>query len=65
MGLPGPGALRPQHVMRRLDHVTIQSYGELFEWLAPGELVAEAPQSWARDWTSADPDTFQPTIGSR
>ena len=60
MGLPGPEALGPQHLMRRMDHVTVRSYRELFEWVAPGQLIAEPPESWAHDWRIADPDSFQP-----
>ena len=33
--------------MRRVDHVTTRSYAELFEWLAPGELLDEPPEAWA------------------
>ena len=37
---------------------TVASYAEMYEWLAPGELLAEAPESWAADWSRADPDSF-------
>ncbi len=30
----------------------------LYEWLEPGQLVQEPPQSWAADWERADPDAF-------
>ncbi|MGW8948905.1 hypothetical protein [Streptomyces sp. NPDC055709] len=35
-----------------------RSYAELYEWLAPGQLLAEPPGSWAADWQAADPDRF-------
>ena len=34
------------------------TYAELYEWLAPGVLLAEPPPHWAADWAAADPDTF-------
>jgi glutamate synthase domain-containing protein 2 len=61
MGLASPDEVGPQHLVRRVDHVTSRSYAELFEWLAPGQLLDDPPQSWATDWGRADPDTFDPT----
>ncbi|MBL7488656.1 FMN-binding glutamate synthase family protein [Frankia sp. AgB1.9] len=58
MGCPGPDALRPTHIMRRVDHVTTRSYAELYTWLEPGQLLAEPPADWATDWAAADPDRF-------
>jgi glutamate synthase domain-containing protein 2 len=58
MGLSGPHALTPAMVHRRIDHLTARPYSELYEWLQPGELVAGAPERWARDWAAADPDRF-------
>ena len=48
--------------MRRVDHVESRSYAELYEWLAPGELLDEAPETWAADWAHADPDWFAPRL---
>jgi glutamate synthase domain-containing protein 2 len=58
MGLHGPSELNPHHLVRRVDHVTSSSYAELYEWLEPGQLIEEPPESWALDWERADPDTF-------
>ncbi len=58
MGLSAMADLGPHLLMRRVDHVTSRSYAELYEWLSPGELVAQAPSAWATDWERADPDTF-------
>jgi hypothetical protein len=44
--------------MRRVNHTTTLSYAQLFEWLTPGQLLAEPPQSWAADWKAADADAF-------
>jgi glutamate synthase domain-containing protein 2 len=59
MGLAGPHQLHPWMLMRRIDHASTRSYAELYHWLEPGELLAEPPESWARDWAAADPDSFR------
>jgi glutamate synthase domain-containing protein 2 len=59
MGLKTPAQVRPQHLMRRIDHTTTRNYGQLFEWLSPGQLLDEPPQTWADDWRAADPDSFR------
>ncbi|MGW9436542.1 FMN-binding glutamate synthase family protein [Streptomyces sp. NPDC055607] len=58
MGVTDPSELRPHMLRRRVDPVTERSYEELYEWLHPGQLLAEPPASWAADWKSADPDRF-------
>ena len=60
MGLPSPSEVTPHHLVRRVDHVTSLSYADLFEWLAPRQLLDEPPESWTADWHRADPDSFQP-----
>jgi hypothetical protein len=45
-------------LMRRLDHITTKSYAELYEWLEPGQLLAEPVQGWDHDWRAASADTF-------
>ena len=60
MGIDDPAKLGPRHLMRRVDEHTTKSYGELYEWLEPGQLLAgDAPATWAADWAAADPDTFR------
>ncbi len=60
MGLRDPGAVTPHNLMRRVDHITSRSYAELYEWLAPEQLLDEPPAEWAVDWERADPDHFAP-----
>jgi len=60
MGLPGPYAVGPDLLHRRVDHATVRTYAQLFDWLEPGELVGQAPGEWAADWAAADPDRFTP-----
>lgn len=58
MGVTDPAQLRPHMLRRRVDSRTERSFEELYEWLAPGQLLAEPPASWAADWQAADPDRF-------
>lgn len=58
MGVTDPAQLRPHMLRRRVDPRTERSFEELYEWLAPGQLLAEPPASWAADWQAADPDRF-------
>ncbi len=60
MGLHSPAEVGPHHLVRRVDHVTSRSYAELYEWLAPGQLLDDPPESWLADWERADPDSFAP-----
>ena len=59
MGLGAPGEIGPWHLLRRIDHTTTASYFELYEWLEPGQLLDDPPETWARDWKAADPDDFR------
>ncbi|MFH9553389.1 glutamate synthase-related protein [Streptomyces sp. NPDC017435] len=58
MGIREPAGVTPSHLLRRTGPGTFRSYAELYEWLAPGELLAGPPQSWEADWKAADPDSF-------
>jgi glutamate synthase domain-containing protein 2 len=60
MGLTSPDEVGPHHLVRRVDHVSSRSYAELFEWLAPEQLLDEPPEAWDTDWVRADPDSFSP-----
>jgi glutamate synthase domain-containing protein 2 len=59
MGLTGTDQLRPDMLRRRIDHERVLSYADLFDHLAPGQLLDEAPGSWRADWELADPDLFR------
>lgn len=58
MGVQHPGELRPHMLRRRIGPATVRSYEDLYDWPAPGELLAEPPRDWAADWAAADPDHF-------
>lgn len=58
MGARGPADLHPDMLRRRVDDNTVRPYSEIYEWLAPGELLEHAPPSWQEDWSKADADSF-------
>jgi hypothetical protein len=58
MGLASPTQVGPHHLVRRIDHVDSRSYAELYEWLEPGVLLTDPPESWRADCERADPDSF-------
>ncbi|MFD7921408.1 FMN-binding glutamate synthase family protein [Streptomyces sp. NPDC059740] len=58
MGVHDPAELQPHMLRRRVDAGTVRSFAELYDRLAPGELLAGPPESWAADWEAADPDRF-------
>ncbi|MEO5710411.1 MAG: glutamate synthase-related protein [Nocardioidaceae bacterium] len=60
MGIEGPHQLAPHMLRRRVDHSRTESYAELYEHLEDGQLLSEAPETWALDWALADPDAFRP-----
>ena len=60
MGLRSFDELEPRMLRRRVDHGTISSYVDLFDYLAPGQLLTDPPPSWRADWEAADPDVFRP-----
>ncbi len=60
MGARTPSDLSPHMLRQRVSPTRTRSYAELYDWLAPGELLAEPPATWASDWLAADPDSFHP-----
>ncbi|WP_020502222.1 FMN-binding glutamate synthase family protein [Sciscionella marina] len=58
LGAHRPEELGPHLLSRRTDPFTVRTYAEFYEWLEPGQLVEQAPQSWEQDWAKADPDQF-------
>ncbi len=59
MGLSSPTEVRPHMLRRVVGHLQTRSYAEMYDWLQPGELLADPPKAWAADWLHADPDTFR------
>lgn len=62
LGAHGPDELAPHMLRKRIAPSVVRSYAELYEWLQPGQLLAEAPETWAADWAAASADTFVPAV---
>lgn len=63
MGIAHPHELRPWHIMRRTSPTEVHHYGEIFEYLKPGALLAEPlPISYERAWRAASAETFASQI---
>jgi glutamate synthase domain-containing protein 2 len=58
MGLDGFHHLSPSMLNRRIDGQRTRNYAEIYEWLAPGELLTHPPESWRADWSQARADEF-------
>ncbi len=58
-GLEHPHELRPWHIHRRVSPTRVLHYGEMFDYLEPGELLGDAvPEAYARAWAAATAQTF-------
>jgi glutamate synthase domain-containing protein 2 len=59
MGLAHPAALRPWHVLRRSASQQVRSYGDIYEYIEPGALMAEeVAEPWASLLEDSSADTF-------
>ncbi|MBT0567295.1 FMN-binding glutamate synthase family protein [Williamsia sp. CHRR-6] len=65
MGVSDPSQLHPAMLRKRTDSVTQRSYAEIHEWLDDGELLADPPPNWVRDWARADADSFNGAARAR
>ena len=59
MGLAGFHELSPAMLNRRIEGHRTRTYAEIYEWLMPGELLEEPPESWRSDWIEASADEFR------
>lgn len=62
LGAQRPEELGPHLLRRNVSAKEARSYAELFEWLRPGELLAEAPATWAQGWQAASAASFTPQL---
>jgi glutamate synthase domain-containing protein 2 len=58
MGLGGFGELSPAMLNRRIEGQRSRTYAEIYEWLMPGELLDDPPESWRSDWIEASAAAF-------
>jgi glutamate synthase domain-containing protein 2 len=59
MGLSGFSELAPAMLNRRIEGQRTRTYAEIYDWLLPGELVDDPPESWLTDWIEASADEFR------
>ena len=59
MGLAGFHELSPAMLNRRIEGQRTRTYAEIYEWLMPGELLEDPPESWRSDWIEASADEFR------
>ncbi|MAU80272.1 MAG: FMN-binding glutamate synthase family protein [Gordonia sp.] len=64
LGVRDPAELGPHLLRKRVSATEQRSYAEIYEWLTPGQLLDDPPESWIDDWTRADPDSFAPSAGN-
>lgn len=58
-GLSHSSELRPWHIQRRVDTVTVKHYGEIYQYLEPGALLKEEVlANYSRAWNAARAESF-------
>ncbi len=60
-GLETPRQIRPHHIFRRVDPMTIQSFAEIYPSIPDGALLEEAsvPPLWRAYWRAASAECWQ------
>ncbi|MFQ5742468.1 MAG: FMN-binding glutamate synthase family protein [Acidobacteriota bacterium] len=60
MGIEDPAELQPQHIFRRVDDLRVRHFGEIYKFLAVGQLLHddEVPEDQRADWHAARPDRW-------
>ncbi|WP_431231736.1 FMN-binding glutamate synthase family protein [Mycolicibacterium psychrotolerans] len=59
MGLNGFDELEPSMLNRRIEGQRTRTYAEIYDWLMPGELLEDPPESWRSDWIEASAEEFR------
>lgn len=59
MGVRDSSELRRSQLRRRIGSAWSANYGELYDWLGEGELLADPPAEWRAWWNAADPGRFE------
>ncbi|MBS3799835.1 MAG: FMN-binding glutamate synthase family protein [Thioalkalivibrio sp.] len=60
MGLERLEDLQPEHIFRRIDDLRIRNFGEIYEFLDPGQLLDRQtiPADMTREWDMSRPDRW-------
>jgi glutamate synthase domain-containing protein 2 len=62
-GLAHPREVRPWHIQRRISTSEVRHYGELFEFVSKGDLLADTrPDFYARAWVQATPESWDALV---
>lgn len=64
LGAARPEDLTPHQLRKVVSPGKRLSYADLYDWLEPGQLLAEPPATWAPDWAAASADTFRIAVPS-
>ncbi|MEN9581978.1 MAG: hypothetical protein RJA70_4987, partial [Pseudomonadota bacterium] len=60
-GFEAPEQLRPWNVQRRTAPNLVQHYGQIFEYLKPGDLLnGRVPGDWVDIWRHSTAKSFEP-----
>jgi glutamate synthase domain-containing protein 2 len=59
MGLDSFDELSPAMLNRRIEGQRTRTYAEIYDWLMPGELLEDPPESWRSDWIEASAEEFR------
>jgi glutamate synthase domain-containing protein 2 len=59
-GIPHPGGVGPEHVIRRISSTEVRSLSALYRWIRPGELLGGIPEHpvFKVFWEASRADTF-------
>lgn len=60
MGLERLSELRPHHIFRRIDDLRVRHFGELYDYLEPGQLIDNKglPEGLQEEWNLCRPDRW-------
>lgn len=59
MGLKGPAALRPWHILKRVAPYEIKNYSQIFTYLQPGDLLkTDIPEEYRKAFEGAEGRSF-------
>ncbi|MFQ5738853.1 MAG: FMN-binding glutamate synthase family protein [Acidobacteriota bacterium] len=67
MGVRDPARLRPNQIFRRVDDLRVRHFGELYEFMEPGQLLAKdgVPENLRAAWQAAHPEHWGDGPGAR
>ncbi len=66
VGLTKPEDLHPSHIMRRVTTDKVRNYAEIFDFLAPNQLIdakTSVPQCYKEAWEESSASSFNAFIG--